>query len=199
MSDPPPYGAFPPPPPTAPPRRAPWLIPVIVVAVVLVVAVAALVTFVLLSADDDSGREGPAVLREPVRFLAVQASEPAPCAAGLLPDPSGGECLKLGAGMTVDRVDDIHAQSPDPERGRTGYSVAISFNREDAQAFTRLTETAARAQDPANRIAIIAEGKVLSAPTVSSPITGGSVEISGPSAQFTKDYTQDLVRRITGR
>ncbi|GAA3980281.1 hypothetical protein GCM10023085_73270 [Actinomadura viridis] len=193
----PPYGAYPPPPPAPPPRRT-WLIPVLALAVVPVVAGAALLAFLLLR-EEDPAAGGPATLRRPVQFLAVQASEPVPCKPGLLADPSGTECLQVGTGMEIARVADIRVQTPDPARGRTGYSVAISFTPEDARTFTELTTTAAQAQSPANRIAIIAEGRVLSAPAVSSPINGGKVEISGPSGQFTKDYTTDLVRRITGR
>ncbi|MFF5264285.1 hypothetical protein ACFY4C_35625 [Actinomadura viridis] len=197
----PPYGAYPPPPPApapAPVSRNTWLIPVLAVAMVSVVAGAALLAFLFLR-EEDPGAGGPATLRRPVQFLTVRAAEPAPCKAGLLADPSGAECLQVGTGMEIARVDDIRVQPPDPARGRTGYSVAISFTPEDARTFTGMTTTAAQAQSPANRIAIIAEGRVLSAPAVSSPITGGRVEISGPADKFTRDYTTDLVRRITGR
>jgi preprotein translocase subunit SecD len=100
--------------------------------------------------------------------------------------------------MTVGRVADIRAQGPDPSQGRTGHIVAVTFVPDDARTFTAMTAAAARAQPPANRIAIVAEGRVLSAPAVAEPISGGTVQISGPPATFTRDYTEGLVRRITG-
>ncbi|XVQ08781.1 SecDF P1 head subdomain-containing protein [Spirillospora sp. CA-255316] len=209
MSDPPPPGAYPPagaypppgpyPPPPAPPRRM-WLIPVLVVALAIVVAAVSLTVALLLAGDDDDEPpSGPAVLRRPVQFVPVRAVEPAPCKPGWLPDTSAGECLQMGAGMSIGRVDDIRAQPPDPSRGSTGFTVAITLTRQDAQSFGRLTTTASQSQPPANRIAILAEGQVLSAPQVTTPITGGKVEISGPAHEFTRDRTEGLVRRITGR
>jgi preprotein translocase subunit SecD len=101
--------------------------------------------------------------------------------------------------MSIGRVDDIRAQPPDPARGSAGFTVAITLTRQDTQSFAQLTTTASQAQPPANRIAILVEGQVVSAPQVTSPITAGKVEISGPSQEFTRAYTEGLVRRITGR
>ncbi|GLW66282.1 hypothetical protein Arub01_45260 [Actinomadura rubrobrunea] len=165
-------------------------------AVVVAVGLAA---FLLLRDQKDADSGGPTTLKRPVRFLAVEAVEAAPCGIGLLPDPDSGECLKVGSGMTVGRVDDIRVQPPDPVSGRNGYSVRITLTRQDAQAFAALTAAAARAQPPANRIAIVAEGQVLYSPQVSSPIPGGEVEISGPPEKFTKEHTEAMLRRITGR
>ncbi|GAA2454225.1 hypothetical protein GCM10010191_86350 [Actinomadura vinacea] len=198
MSDSPPYGAYPQP-PAAPSPLKPLLVIVLALALVLVVAVAALAAFFLLRDEDDPAQGGPATLRRPVQFLHVRASGPAPCKAGMLPDPSDRECLQVGSGMTIGQVDDIRVKRPDPARGVTGFYVAVSFTQKDAQTFTQMTTTASRAQPPANQIAIVSEGMVLSAPAVATPITGGKVEISGPSHQFTRSYTENLVRRITGR
>ncbi|MFC5752316.1 SecDF P1 head subdomain-containing protein [Actinomadura rugatobispora] len=210
MSDPPPPGAYPPPPSDTPPpgfsppppgpSRKIWLIPVLVVALAIVVAAVSLTAALVLSGDeDDELPSGPAVLRRPVQFLAVRAAQPGPCAAEWLPIASENECLQVGSGMTIGRVDDIRVQPPDPARGSTGFTVAISLTAQDARSFAQLTTTASQAQAPADRIAIVVEGQVLSAPQVASPITGGKVEISGPADLFTRDHTEGLVRRITGR
>ncbi|MEU6040826.1 hypothetical protein ABZ801_36080 [Actinomadura sp. NPDC047616] len=201
MSDPLPHGPYQPAPGGPPPNRS-WLLPHLLlglVFVIAVVAVAALVTFRVLRDQEDPDTGGPTVLSRPVRFLAVQKSEPGPCKPGLLPDLSSVECLQVGSGMTIGRVADIRVRPPDAARGRTSHVVAISLIRQDAQTFATMTTKAAQAQPPANRIAIIAEGRVLSAPAVTSPITGGEIEITGSASQFTKEYTEGLVHRITGR
>jgi hypothetical protein len=194
-----PQGAFPPPPPFSgpPSRRLAWLIPVLVVGVVIVLCLVGVVTYLVVR-DEDATEGGPAQLRRPVSFAPVRSSAPGPCGPGTLEDETDGQCLQVGSGMTIHRVEDIRVQPPGGASGSTGFTVAMTFTSQDSQAFATLTAAAAQQQPPANRIAIVAEGRLLSAPTVSAAITGGKVEISGPSSRFTRDYTENLVRRITG-
>jgi preprotein translocase subunit SecD len=170
---------------------------VLILGAVFVLGVTFLLAYALLREKDPLER-GPSTLSRPVSFVPVQAAADGPCRPGWLEDPSDGKCLQTGSGMTVRRVEGIRVQTPGGASGRTGYTVAISFGSTDARTFAAMTEAAARRQDPANRIAIVAEGRVLSAPAVATAITGGQVEISGPSTRFTREYTEDLVRRITG-
>jgi preprotein translocase subunit SecD len=48
---------------------------------------------------------------------------------------------------------------------------------------------------PQNQLAIVVRGRVVTAPVVTSPITGGKVEIN---ADFTKQDAEKLAADITG-
>ncbi|MFB4315273.1 hypothetical protein [Actinomadura sp. 21ATH] len=200
QSDPPPYGAQPPPPPFSPPPSLPprrtWLIPVLILGTVAVLGAALLGAYALLR-EKDPADGGPARLKQPVSFVPVRATAAAPCERGWLAEPGSGQCLQVGSGMTIREVEDIRVRPPGSE-GRTTHAVTMSFTPADARTFAALTAAAARQPEPANRIAVLAQGEVLAAPTVTAPITGGKVEITGSADRFTRAYTEDLVRRITG-
>ncbi|MBO2465970.1 SecDF P1 head subdomain-containing protein [Actinomadura violacea] len=173
----------------------------------LIIAGAAALVFVLLAAGvavylatrGGGGYDGgPADLRQPLTLQQVAAVSQAPCAAGTLPEASGTSCYRLaGGGMTVRRVE--HMKAEPPAGGTTSWTVQIGLTAADARAFARLTEAAARQQPgtPGQQIAMVAGGRVLSAPAVTGgPITGGSVQITG---SFTRAKAEDLVARISGR
>jgi SecD/SecF fusion protein len=79
----------------------------------------------------------------------------------------------------------------------TGWQVAIDFTGGGGRAWERLTAQAACAQpgDPARRVAIVLDGKVISSPQVTPQIacqvgiTGGSTVITG---RFTEAEAHDL-------
>lgn len=62
------------------------------------------------------------------------------------------------------------------EAGTGSYAVRIVFNDEGAQAFSGVTKELA---EDSGRIAIVIDGRVNSAPSVSQQITGGEVYITG--------------------
>ncbi|MEW2352336.1 hypothetical protein [Spirillospora sp. NPDC029432] len=168
----------------------------LVVGAVTVLGVAVLGAYALLR-EKDPAAGGSGRLKQPVSFVPVLAAADGPCGQAWLADPSDGRCLQVGSGMTIREVEDIRVRPPGSE-GRTTHTVAMSFTPADARTFAALTAAAAKRQEPANRIAVLAQGEVLAAPTVAAPITGGKVEISGPADRFTEAYTEDLVRRILG-
>ena len=73
-----------------------------------------------------------------------------------------------------------------------GYRVSLDFSPEGAQVFSELTRKMAEIGEltgTAQRLAIVLDGVVMSAPTVDAQIEGGSAEISGA---FTLDEVRDL-------
>ncbi|WP_242902145.1 SecDF P1 head subdomain-containing protein [Actinomadura terrae] len=204
----PPPAGFPPPfPPPPPPRGSSRLVIVLVaVAAAFVLVAAGAIGYIVLSGDDAAGddRLGPTDLRRPLTFQQVAAVSAPPCAAGTLPDAAPGpkkapECYRPGpGGMTVRHVEAIRTVPPDAASGQS-WSVQLSLASADAAGFARLSGQAAQsaAGSPGRRIAMIVDGRVVSAPEVQGgPITGGEVVIGGT---FTESEARDLLRLMTGR
>ncbi|WP_131737378.1 SecDF P1 head subdomain-containing protein [Actinomadura roseirufa] len=172
-------------------------------AAAVVLAIAGVIGFLVLRGEDeDPAAGGPVDLREPLTFQEVAATAPAPCAAGMLPDPEEATCYRLGASaMTVRRLERLRILGPDAAHGQSGWRLALTLTRADAAGFGRMSGQAAARPDgsPGRRIAMVAGGRVLSAPAIQGgPITGGDLEISG-SRLFTRPYLEDLARRLSGR
>lgn len=66
------------------------------------------------------------------------------------------------------------------------YSISLSFNARGAAAFARITK-----ENVQQRLAILMDGKVYSAPVIREAITGGNAEISG-------SFTAEEARRLAG-
>ncbi|MBT2209947.1 hypothetical protein [Actinomadura sp. NEAU-AAG7] len=214
MAQPPgtPYGppppGFPPFQPAPPPRGSARLVIVLVVAAaVFALVVAGAVGYLVLSGGDADGDDdlGPTDLRRPLTFQQVAAVTAPPCAAGTLPDAEptpkkAPECFRTApGGLTVRHVEAIKAAPPDAASGQTSWSVQLTLASADAAGFARLSGQAAQsaAGSPGQRIAMIVDGRVVSAPAVQGgPITGGEVSISGT---FTQTEARDLLRLMTGR
>lgn len=182
-----PYGGY----PYQPPRRDRTALVVVLAIVALVVAVAVAVTLVLVLR---SGDDGPAALRQPLRIEQVTEETPGLCAdASGVPSRDGRSCYRLVPGMTVRQVIRIEARTSDS--GDPGWHILISMGPADAAAFGSLTGRVAAEQPPRNRLALVVDGKVLSAPTVQQAITGGEVQISGA---FTRQEAERLVGQMAG-
>ncbi|MFI1283494.1 protein translocase subunit SecD [Streptomyces sp. NPDC020858] len=67
--------------------------------------------------------------------------------------------------------------------------VTMDFNDRGSDAFAKVTGELAAKQSPQNQFAIVLDGDVISDPSVSGAITGGSAQISGG---FTQQSAQDL-------
>ncbi|WP_022910306.1 protein translocase subunit SecD [Aestuariimicrobium kwangyangense] len=80
------------------------------------------------------------------------------------------------------------AASGIPQQG-VGYVVTLDFNGAGTSAFTKSTTYLAQQASPKNQFAIVLDQRVISAPSVSSPIPGGKAEISG---QFTAASSAEL-------
>ncbi|MGF1656112.1 MAG: hypothetical protein ACFCU3_03940 [Verrucomicrobiales bacterium] len=68
------------------------------------------------------------------------------------------------------------------------FSILIELTKEGSQKFADLTRVWV-----GKRIAITAGSKVLAAPVILQPITGGSMQITG---HFSKEESEELIRTI---
>lgn len=78
------------------------------------------------------------------------------------------------------------------------YIVQLSFNDQGAQKFAAVTKRlAGLASSGQNRFAIVLDGLVISAPSVTEEISGGQAQISGSDADpFTQDETISLANQL---
>ncbi|MFB7471603.1 protein translocase subunit SecD [Kitasatospora sp. NPDC056184] len=131
------------------------------------------------------------------------AGPPAADGSRVLADPGlpGGH-LRLGPpALTGDGVKDASAVLD--TRTGLGWSIDLSFRGSAGDAWARLTGEAACAApaDPARRVAIVLDDRVLSAPGVQDSvpcgqgITGGSTQITGG---FSADEARDLAALVKG-
>ncbi|BCL32995.1 protein translocase subunit SecD [Streptomyces aurantiacus] len=122
----------------------------------------------------------------------------------VLPDESGdaGESVRLGpSALTGADVDSAEARI-DQQSG-IGWYVGVDFKGAGSDAWAELTGAAAchPAGDPARRVAIVLDGKVISSPQVTSTvacrtgIAGGSTQITG---SFSRDEARELGLLING-
>ena len=75
------------------------------------------------------------------------------------------------------------------DQGSLGWVTNIIFNDKGKTTFGDLTTSISKLPTPRNQMAIVLDGKVVTAPRVDGPITGGSVIIYG---SFTQKYAQEL-------
>ncbi|MDX3834004.1 preprotein translocase subunit SecD [Streptomyces europaeiscabiei] len=80
----------------------------------------------------------------------------------------------------------------DPERG-AGWFVALEFTSAGAKKFADITGRLAQQTPPQNQFAIVLDGTVVSAPSVSTAIAGGKAEISG---SFTRQEAEELAANL---
>ncbi|QEV15504.1 protein translocase subunit SecD [Streptomyces fradiae ATCC 10745 = DSM 40063] len=93
----------------------------------------------------------------------------------------------LGAADVDGKDVDDAAGVLDPERGI--WKVQLEFNDKGAKKFTEITGRLASQSPPMNQFAIVLDGEVVSAPSVSNAIPGGRAEITG---SFDQKSAQDL-------
>ncbi|MEV4004638.1 hypothetical protein [Actinomadura sp. NPDC049753] len=200
----PPPGALPPPSPAR--GRGPLVIVLVAVTAVVLVAVCGLGAYLVLRQDDDSSAaasSGPVDLRVPLTFRLLASVSAPPCAGGAVTVPGASECYTLSSdALAVRRLEEVRAVPPDPARGSTGWSVAMTLTSADAPGFAALTRKAAdafAARAPGGRMAMLVGGTLVSEPAqVMQAVTGGQVEINGPAGGFTRDDASAIVRRLTG-
>ena len=133
-----------------------------------------------------------------VRELALGALD---CAA---PDPLAGNddpaaplvtCdageFKYDLGPVFLDGDRVGAASAEADQTGAGFVVTVEFDAEGARTWSDFTTA-----NVGGQVAILINGRVLSAPSIQSPITGGSAQISG---RFTRDEADQLARHLAGR
>ncbi|GAA1587470.1 hypothetical protein GCM10009789_46250 [Kribbella sancticallisti] len=173
-----------PPPQYGPPQRNRGPLVLVVVLGLVLVIVLAVGAVVLLRADkSESGEDttaGKPQAPEAVQFRPVTKAEQGTCDT-TTPAADGIACGPDGTRYSLGKVelDGTHVSDVTTSAGPTGaWNVALSLDADGAQLFARLTTDLAAKTPPQNQLAIVVRGRVVTAPVVSSAITGGKVEIN---------------------
>ncbi|MCP2340860.1 protein translocase subunit SecD [Actinomadura rupiterrae] len=99
-------------------------------------------------------------------------------------------------------VKSANAMPPDTSQGQSSWSVNIGFNGRGGNQFAQVTTEAYKAyqanpSSPQAQVAIVLDGKVVSAPSINQgAITGGSARIDGPADSFNQTYADDLANKL---
>ncbi|MBC6457726.1 SecDF P1 head subdomain-containing protein [Actinomadura sp. HBU206391] len=175
-----------------PPRRDRTALIVGIAAGVFVVVVLIVVAVIIVISR--SGPDEPNRLRSPLGIQPVTEVTPGACTDGSgVPDVDGTQCYRLAPGMTVTRLEKLEAALA---KNGAGWQVLIELGPADSGAFGSLTRQVATEQPPRNQLALVVDGKVLSAPSVQEPITGGEIQITTGSSGTRQD-AERLVSRLT--
>jgi preprotein translocase subunit SecD len=75
------------------------------------------------------------------------------------------------------------ASAAPPQQGLGGWVVNLTFNSDGAAAFLKTTTELSQNTSPQNQFGIVLDGLVVSAPSVSAPIPGGTAQITGGFTQ----------------
>jgi preprotein translocase subunit SecD len=202
--------SFPPPPPPyggtaqyGPPKRGRGPLVLVGVLGLVLIVVIALGAFVLLRNDDSQPAESKAPARAPesVQFRGVVKTEPNGCGGSTPATPptaDGTACDSDGIRYTLGKVelDGRHVSEVKADTGTDlSWIINLTLDDEGARLFRQLTTGLATKTPPQNQLAIVVEGRVVTAPTVMSPITDGKVQITG---RFNQADAEKLVKEITG-
>ncbi|MEU1624614.1 protein translocase subunit SecD [Streptomyces sp. NPDC020096] len=142
----------------------------------------------------------PAVQKQ---FAALDCSNPTQMAnAGLGAKPTDTTLACSQDGKTkyilgpaqVDGKQVTGAKSVYDTQSGAGWIVTLEFNSAGGKKFADITGQLAKQQPPNNQFAIVLDNQVVSAPSVSSPITGGSAQIYG---SFTQQTSGDLANVLS--
>jgi preprotein translocase subunit SecD len=102
----------------------------------------------------------------------------------------GSQWIKYALGPSlIDGKRVSGANSGFDTQSGNGWVVNLTFDSKGASQFTTVTGNLAKQTTPNNQFAIDLDGNVVSAPSVSSALSGGSAQISG---SFTQQSAQDL-------
>jgi preprotein translocase subunit SecD len=176
--------------------------------VIIALAAATIVTATAACSADDEPPEDikslvPRVvdLPAPLGFHRVTAEAPGPCpeqqSEGVLTvedrgSGGGPACLTLTAEPDL-RVTQLAGLEKSEQQGQ--WALTLTLVSPDGKAFTTLTGELATEQPPANRLVVLRDGELLTAPAVQSVITGRKVQIAGNYTEFDID---SLAARIRG-
>jgi preprotein translocase subunit SecD len=184
------------------PKRSRGPLILIVALGLVLVAVLAIGAVVLLRNNDDKPAVTKAATRpstpEAVQFRPVLKTEPNGCGASTTTSPDGTACGADGTRYTLGKValDGTHVAEVKAGQG-TDLSWVVNLTLDDAgsKSFEQLTAELATKTAPQNQLAIVVRGRVVTAPTVMSPIPGGKVQLS---SNFTRSDAEKTAADITG-
>jgi preprotein translocase subunit SecD len=125
----------------------------------------------------------PAVLKQ---FNELDCTDPKKRGQGVQDDPNKqyAGCESDGTFKYVLDVakvvgTDIDTASSGVQQGSTEWVVQLDFKSKGATEWSKLTSTAFNSQEPRNKVAVVLDGVVITAPNIISPIPGGRAEITG--------------------
>lgn len=167
----------------------------------MVVLVAVVAVMVVLLAR--SGEEAPRTAAGSVEFRRVTALQPDACStegpSSATPSATPAYCGKDGNGYLLGPVEldrsNIAKASAEHDKQTVAWVVRLTLDEEGKTKFARLTEELAGKPQGENLLAIVVDGRVISAPAVSGAVLGGEVDIS---ANFTEAQARQMVTEITG-
>ncbi|MFE1316581.1 hypothetical protein [Kitasatospora phosalacinea] len=107
-------------------------------------------------------------------------------------EPSGVR-WKFLLGPAALQGSDIAGSTAELDPNGAGWQVHLQFTPAGGAAFADLTGRISTLQEPANQLAVLVDGGVLSHPYVSQAITGGQAVISG---SFSKEQAQELAAQL---
>ncbi|MFE0459173.1 hypothetical protein ACFW1A_07900 [Kitasatospora sp. NPDC058965] len=99
---------------------------------------------------------------------------------------------KFALGPVAVKGSDVADSTAGQQQG--AWTVNLRFDAEGSAAFAAMTGKLATQQDPANQLAIVLDGGVVSHPYVAQPITGGAAQISG---NFTEQQAKTLAAQLS--
>lgn len=142
-------------------------------------------------------------------FAALDCTDPANRAGGVQTaddavlvtcDPEG--TAKYVLGPVELSGTDISGSASAQETNQQGFTtggwvVTLDFTNAGGQAFGDITSRISQLPQPQNQFGVVLDGLVISAPSVSGPITGGTAQISdGGSGTFTRETTEALSNQL---
>ena len=104
---------------------------------------------------------------------------------------SDGSVEKYLLGPAVIQGTHLTGATAGVPQGQVAYQVNLSFDSTGASQFSTATTKLYSQSSPMNQFAIVLDAKVISAPVVNEPITGGQAQITG---SFTAEEAQSLAR-----
>ncbi|WP_111555348.1 hypothetical protein [Kitasatospora sp. SolWspMP-SS2h] len=137
----------------------------------------------------------PAELTDRFAALDCTTAVPAPDPGTLACDrtqPSRGT-WKFALGPVALKGTDIADSTAVLDRNGSGWQVQVDFTPAGSTAFADLTGRIAVLDPPANQLAILLDGAVLSHPAVTQAITGGQAALTG---SFTADEAKSLAAQL---
>ncbi|WP_329005685.1 hypothetical protein OHA18_20090 [Kribbella sp. NBC_00709] len=186
-----------------PPKRSRGLVLLVSGLVLLLGIIIATAVIVVVNRSDAKPDATPTTRTKPSDPAAVEFRRVLSAKAGTCPTPSpaGTACDASGMRYTLGKVEldgnnvsEVKAAvQEDSTTG--GWYVGLTLDAKGATLFEQLTAALAKQVPPANQLAIVVRGQVVTAASVQSAISGGKVEIAGT---YDRQSAEDLAAKITG-
>ncbi|GAB2956300.1 protein translocase subunit SecD [Nonomuraea fastidiosa] len=140
----------------------------------------------------------PQVLEQ---FNKLDCADPANRGQGVQDDPNKqyAACESDGSFKYVLDVakvvgTDIDTASAGVRQGTTEWVVQLDFKSKGAGEWSKLTTAAYNSPEPRNKVAVVLDGVVITAPNIISPIPGGRAEITGGFDQASATTLADQLK-----